>query len=254
MGFLSAVLVTYVIGYLNGVMSKDKADLSKYDDFSVDFVIPSNHEEEPRAQIRITHETGKQETYVIVEKPSKTPEGTDHIFIDASYGVPFVEDVDIAISGKDNPSYHSDHVKWTLVYPLYNGEFTHEASGSKEHLNNEVSLNIPRQNISWTAEVNTDLEQDGLREDGSIKIGNQTIHHEGMFHPQGEFSQGKISYEANSTWSMLQANQIENKGTPTSVKVATISIFTLAFVLFGTLKLTQRIRISDKNYLIEPLV
>ena len=71
-----------------------------------------------------------------------------------------------------------------------------------------------------------------------------------MFHSQGELSEGKISYDVNSTWGMLQANEIENKSTPTSVKVATISIFTLAFVMFGTLKLTQRIRISDNNYLI----
>jgi hypothetical protein len=254
MGLLSAVLITYAVGYFQGVMSNYQADMSKYDDFSVDILMPSNHEEEPRAQIRITHETGKQETYVIVEKPSATPEGADHIFIDASYGVPFVKDIDIAISGKDNPSYHSDHVKWTVVYPLYNGEFTHEATGSKEHLNNEVTLNIPRQNINWTAEVNTDLEQDGLREDGIIQIGNQTIQHEGKFYPQGESSQGQLTYEANVTWSILKANQIENEGTPASIKVATFSILTLALVMFGALKLTQRIRMSDKNDLIEPLV
>lgn len=254
MGILSAVLITYVIGYFQGARSKNETDWSSYDDFSVNILMPSNREEEPRAQIRITHETGKQETYVIVEKPSTTPQGADHIFIDASYGVPFVKDVDIAISGTDNSTYHSDHVKWTVVYPLYNGEIVHEATGTKEHLNNEVSLNIPRQNVNWTAEVHTDLEQDGLREDGNIRIGNHTIQHEGMFYPQGELSQGQISYEANATWSMLQASQVGNKVTPTSIKIATVSIFTLALALFGALKLTHRSKISDKTYLIEPLV
>lgn len=254
MGIKNGIIMIVLVNLCRLSMGEE---VSSDSDYSIDIIIPSNHLEDTKASIDITsNQTGKHETYTIVEKPRSSPEGNDHIYIDASYGVPFIKDVDISISDTDTPNYHLDHIKWTIINPNFNGEFNHQAAGTKEHLTSEVILDIPRQDINWDLDVQIDLDGEVIRNQATFSNGDITLEHSGEIQPNGELSKGEYIYEGKAIWNMMQTSQITEANTPLCIRKAIMAVFIMAIGLVGIVQMSKSMKIKrlSNGKLIEPFI